>query len=91
MLFWAGLYAVCTVLALAVTPGALEAMGFAFPVLLAAGAAAWLARRRSAPARLAIAVAAAAMLMAGAVGGTIGHDRALERQTASRALPSAAT
>ena len=84
-LFWIGLYGICVALALTAVPGVPEALGFALPALLAALAAAWLARRLKPRARLAVAVATAGALMLGAVTGTMGRNQAPDAPTAVEA------
>lgn len=82
--FWIGLYGLCVLAALAVTPGAAEALGFALTPLVGAAAAAWLARRERPRARHLLATAVAAALMVGAMSGlttrsgAVAHDRAFE-------------
>ena len=90
-LFWLALYVVCVIVALTATPGLPEALGFALPALLAAFVAAWLARAHGRRTQWMIAAAAAAVLMVGAVGGTLGRNQALERQTALETAAASAT
>jgi EamA domain-containing membrane protein RarD len=79
--FWTTLYATCVTVALVVTSGLPEALGFCLPVLLAAAGAAWLARRQTPTTRRAVGIAVAGVLMAGAATGIIGHNHDLARKT----------
>ena len=71
--FWVGLYVVCVLAGMLVTPGLPEAIGFAVPAVMAAALVAWLARRRAAHCRMVMAGATAAALMIGAMTGVYGQ------------------
>jgi hypothetical protein len=81
-IFWAALYAGCTILALLATPGVPEAMGFALPPFLAAVAVAWLARSQTPRARHLMATTAAAALLLGAITGLYAQQSGVQLQRA---------